>query len=104
MLIIRGTNVYPMQIERVLMAIPEVGSNYLITIDTVDEMDEMTVSVEVNEQYFRDDVREFEALRQQIRKQLEQQLLLRPQVKLTEPHSLPTTEGKAQRVQDNREK
>ncbi len=103
MLIIRGTNVYPMQIERVLMAIPEVGSNYLITIDTVDEMDEMTVSVEVSEQYFRDDVREFEALRQQIRKQLEQQLLLRPQIKLTEPHSLPTTDGKAQRVQDNRE-
>jgi len=102
MLIIRGTNVYPMQIERILMDTPEVGSNYLINLDTVDEMDEMTVSIELSDSYPPDDVRQLEGLRQQIRKRLAEELLFRPEVKLVEPHSLPTTDGKAQRVQDNR--
>ncbi len=102
MLIIRGTNVYPMQIERILMDTPEVGSNYLINLDTVDEMDEMTVSIELSDSYPPDDVRQLEGLRQQIRKRLAEELLFRPEVKLVEPHSLPATDGKAERVQDNR--
>ncbi len=103
MLIIRGTNVYPMQVERILMAMPEVGSNYLITIETVDEMDQMTVSIELSEEYFTDDVRRLEGLRQRICNKLQQQLLFRPEVKLVEPHSLATSEGKAKRVQNNRQ-
>jgi len=102
MLIVRGTNVYPMQIERILMEIPEIGSNYLITLETVDEMDEMTVSVELSSEQGYDDSRRLEAIRRQIAHDLAQELLFRPNVKLLEPHSLPTTEGKAVRVVDNR--
>jgi len=104
MLIVRGTNVYPVQIERILMAIPETGSNYLITLATVDEMDEVTVSVEVSADYSYDDSRELQALRDRIRQELHTELLFRPQVELVEPGSLPVGEGKAVRVVDNRKK
>ena len=102
MLIVRGTNVYPVQIERILMAIPEIGSNYLIALETVDEMDEMTVSVEISADYSYDDSRELQALRDRIRLELQAELLFRPRVELGEPGSLPTTEGKAVRVVDRR--
>ncbi len=104
MLIVRGTNVYPMQVERILMGVSQIGSDYLITLQTVDEMDEMTVSVELSADYSYDDSRQLEAIRSQIAHQLEQQILFRPTVKLLEPHSLPATEGKAVRVVDNRNK
>ncbi len=104
MLIVRGTNVYPVQIERILMAIPETGSNYLITLATVDEMDEMTVSVEISPDCSYDDSRELQALRERIRGELQARILFRPQVMLVEPGSLPAGEGKAVRVVDKREK
>jgi len=102
MLIVRGINIYPVQIERILMAIPEIGSNYLITLQTVDEMDEMTVSVEISADSSYDDSRELQALRDRIRQELQTELLFRPRVELVEPGSLPTTEGKAVRVVDRR--
>jgi len=104
MLIVRGTNVYPIQIERILMAIPQIGSNYLITMATVDEMDEMTVSVEISADYSYDDSRELQVLRDRIRQELQTELLFRPRVELVEPGSLPAGGGKAVRVVDEREK
>jgi len=91
-----------MQIERILMAIPQIGSNYLIALETVDEMDEMTVSVEISADYSYDDSRQLQALRDHIRQELEGELLFRPQVELVEPGSLPAGEGKAVRVIDKR--
>ena len=104
MLIVRGTNVYPMQIERILMGVAQIGSNYVITLETTDEMDEMTVSVELSPDHSYDDSRQLEAIRSRIARALEQEILFRPTVKLLEPHSLPATEGKAVRVVDNRKK
>ena len=103
MLIVRGTNVYPVQIERILMAIPQIGSNYLIALETVDEMDEMTVSVEISAGYSYDDSRQLQALREGIGQELQTELLFRPRVELVEPGSLPAGEGKAVRVVDERE-
>jgi len=104
MLIVRGTNIYPMQIERTLMAIPQIGSNYLIILETKDEMDEMTVSVEISADYSYDNSRQLDALRDRISQKLQSEILFRPQVKLVEPGSLPAGEGKAVRVVDKREK
>jgi len=71
---------------------------------TVDEMDEMTVSVEISADYSYDDSRELQMLRDWIRQKLQTELLFRPQVELVEPGSLPAGEGKAVRVVDKREK
>ena len=103
MLIVRGCNVYPMQVERVLMDVDEVGANYLITIDTAGDLDEMTVSVELRPDVGFDDMRKLEAIRQRIAAELRGELLLTPKVELLEPQSLPTTEGKAARVADKRQ-
>jgi len=104
MLIVRGTNVYPVQIEHILMAVPQIGSNYLIALETIDEMDEMTVSVEISADYSYDDSRELDALCDRISQKLQTEVLFRPRVKLVEPGSLPAGDGKAVRVIDKREK
>lgn len=102
MLIVKGCNIYPIQVERVLMAVDEVGSNYLITLDTVGDLDQMTVAVELRADVFLDDIRKAEAVRQRIIGELRNETLVTPKVELLQPNSLPTTEGKAVRVVDNR--
>jgi phenylacetate-CoA ligase len=102
MLIVRGCNVYPMQIERVLMDVDEVGANYLITIETDGDLDQMTVSVELRGDIGFDDMRKLEGIRQRIATELRGEILLTPRIELLEPHSLPTTEGKAARMIDRR--
>lgn len=104
MLIVRGVNFYPLQVERVLMSIPEIGSNYLIRLQTVQEMDDMIVEVELRPQLAFDDMRRLEALREHIVERLRQELLFTPRVKIHPPHTLPVSEGKAVRVQDERTK
>ena len=104
MFIVRGCNIYPIQVERVLMGIDEVGSNYLITIETADDLDLMTVSVELRADVFFDDVRKLEAIRHRIVEELKHDTLITPRVDLLQPNGLPTTEGKAVRVKDNRRK
>jgi phenylacetate-CoA ligase len=103
MLIIKGVNIYPMQIEKVLMNIPEIGHNYLIEIDNVDFLDTIRVKVEVVQKIFHGDVRELEGLKRRIAEDLKNEILVRPQVVLVEPNSLPATEGKAIRVVDRRQ-
>ncbi|MBP8951003.1 MAG: phenylacetate--CoA ligase [Armatimonadetes bacterium] len=102
MFIVKGCNIYPIQVERVLMDVEEVGSNYLITLDTVDDLDEMTIAVELSKDVFFDDVRKLEAIRQRIVHEVRSDTFVTPRVELHQPNSLPTSEGKAVRLVDNR--
>jgi len=104
MLIIKGVNLYPLQVERVLMGVEEVGSNYLIKLQTINEMDEMIVQVELRPGVFFDEMRKIETLRQQIVAELKSELLFTPKVEINQPNTLPTTDGKAVRVVDERTK
>uniref|UniRef100_UPI003217696F phenylacetate--CoA ligase family protein n=1 Tax=uncultured Draconibacterium sp. TaxID=1573823 RepID=UPI003217696F len=102
MFIIKGCNVFPMQIEGVLMKIPEVGSDYLITLETMNGADEMVVEVEVKSDWFRGDIRRLDQLTKKITAQIRDEVLAKPIVKLVEAGSIPKSEGKAVRVADKR--
>jgi phenylacetate-CoA ligase len=91
-----------MQVERVLMGVEEVGSNYLIRLATANEMDEMIVQVELRPGIFFDEMRRLEALREHIVAELRQELLFTPRVEIHQPNALPVSEGKAVRVVDER--
>jgi phenylacetate-CoA ligase len=102
MLIINGINVFPSQIEEVIMAVPEVGNNYLILVEKEGELDRLTVKVEVGPGVFADDSRPLNALRDRIRSRLQASISINPRVELHEPGILPVSEGKAKRVVDER--
>ena len=102
MLIIRGVNVFPSQIEDVLMRIEGVLPNYLITVDRQGNLDTMEIKVEITEKSFTDHVKGLEALRFDIQHQIKSVLNVGARITLVEPNSLERTTGKAQRVIDNR--
>jgi phenylacetate-CoA ligase len=102
MLIINGINVFPSQIEEVIMALPEVGNNYLILVEKQGTLDRLTVKVEVGPGVFADDSRPLNALRDRIRARLQASISINPRVELHEPGILPVSEGKAKRVVDER--
>ncbi len=102
MIIIKGVNIFPMQVERVLMGIPEVGQNYLIVLEREGYLDQFKVQVEVKSEFFVEDMRELKKLQSKITGLLRDELLVTPKVELVEPRSLPCSEGKAQRVCDLR--
>ncbi|MDR2784998.1 MAG: phenylacetate--CoA ligase [Treponema sp.] len=104
MLIINGVNVFPSQIEEVIMAMREVGNNYLIVVEKEGVLDRLTVKVEVGPDIFMDDARPLNALRERIRKTIQASITINPRVELHEPGALPVSEGKAKRVQDSRPK
>lgn len=101
MFIIKGVNVFPMQIEKILMQFPELGSNYLITLETVDSNDEILVEVELND-LSTDNYIELEKLRKHITRLLKDEILVTPKLNLVKKGSLPQSEGKAVRVKDLR--
>ena len=101
MIILKGVNLFPIQIETVLMQFKELGSNYLITLETVGNNDEMLIEVELSD-LFTDDYAVLERLAKKITRQLKDELLLTPKVKLLAKGSLPSTDGKAVRVKDLR--
>lgn len=104
MLIIRGVNVFPSQIEEVLVGIEGTTPNYLLVVDRKPRsMDEMEVQVEVSEQMFSDEVSKLEGLTKRIQTALENVLGLRVGVRLVEPKSLERSMGKAKRVIDRRD-
>ena len=103
MLIIKGVNLYPIQVERVLMSFPEIGSNYLIVLVTEDHVDQIQVMAEVRRDFFSGDLPALERLREKITEDLRGEILVTPRVELVEAGSLPVTEGKAIRVEDRRE-
>jgi phenylacetate-CoA ligase len=102
MFIIKGVNVFPIQVEQVLMNIPEVGNNYVIVLKRENNVDDMVVRVEVTESVFVEDMRALEHVRKRIAHDLKSELLLTPKVELVEPNSLPKSEGKALRLIDQR--
>ncbi len=102
MFIIKGVNVFPIQVEQVLMNIPEVGNNYVIVLKRENNVDDMVVRVEVTESVFVEDMRKLEHVRKRIARDLKSELLVTPKVELVEPNSLPKSEGKALRLIDQR--
>lgn len=102
MLVIRGVNVFPSQIEGVLMDIPEVGSSYEIVVTRENYMDKLEVSVEVADLGLLDNYKKLEELRAKIRHNLKTVLQIDAVVKLVEPLTLKRYEGKAKRVTDLR--
>ena len=102
MLIIRGVNVFPSQIEAVLMEIQGVEPHYQIVVDRVGQMDTLEVRVEVDEATFSDEVRRLQELEKKIERNIKDYLGISAKVRLVEPRSIPRSEGKAQRVIDQR--
>lgn len=100
MIVLRGVNIFPIQIEKILMQFPEVGTNYLITLVTEDNNDQMIVEVELREP--TDDYNAIQLLSKEIRHRLGDEILLKPIVRLVPKGSLPVSEGKAVRVVDKR--
>ena len=102
MLIINGVNVFPSQIEEVIMKLPEIGTNYQIVVEKAGALDRITVKTEVGAEIFSDDARDLNALRNRIREHLKASISIAPVVELHEPGILPVHEGKAKRVFDER--
>lgn len=102
MLVIRGVNVFPSQVEAALLELGETKPYYMIIVDRVDNMDTFEVWVEVDEKFFSDEIRELEKLRQKIAHGLRQALGLNVKVKLVEPKTIERTSGKSTRVIDKR--
>ncbi|MCX6681014.1 MAG: phenylacetate--CoA ligase family protein [Methanothrix sp.] len=102
MLIIRGINVFPSQVESVLMDIPEVGDHWEILVDRKGPLDMMTVRVELTQAGFSDKIGDLMKLRKKISKELKGVLNIAAEVDLVEPGTIPRSMGKAKRVTDNR--
>ncbi len=105
MFILKGVNIFPLQIDTTLMNIPEVGTNYLVVLEREPKnfQDRMIVRVEIRPEFFKGDLWQLESLRRQITEALKSELLVTPKVELVEPDTLPKSEGKAVRVVDRRE-
>jgi phenylacetate-CoA ligase len=103
MLKIRGVNVFPSQIESILLQVEGVEPQYLIIVDRARNLDELEVWVEVSEEVFSDEMKKMESLKKKVTDELESTLGIGVKVKLVEPKSIARTEGKAKRVVDRRE-
>ena len=103
MFIVKGVNIFPMQIEKILLQFKELGTNYLITIETIGNNDELMIDVELGE-LFTDDYSQLQQLTKEITHRLKDEILLTPKVKLVDRGSLPQSDGKAVRVKDLRKK
>jgi phenylacetate-CoA ligase len=101
MIILKGVNIFPIQIEKILMNFKELGADYLITIETVGNNDEMLIEVELSD-LFTDDYGTLQRLSKKIERLLKDELLITPKIRLVSKGSLPISEGKAVRVKDLR--
>ena len=104
MLIINGVNVFPSQVEEVIMRMPEIGTNYQIVLEKEGSLDRLIIRTEVLQEFFNDSTGELNQLCNRIAENLKASILISPKVELHEPGVLPVYEGKAVRVIDNREK
>ena len=102
MLIIRGVNVFPSQVEHVILSLG-MEPNYQIVVDRINNLDAMTVKIEMSESMLSDSVRRVEDQENKLKATMHDTLGISAKIKLVEPHSLPRSEGKAVRVIDNRE-
>ena len=104
MLIIRGVNVFPSQIEDVMKTVPELSSWYQVELTTVDHLDRVTLKVELERGFDFDEIRAIEKLQKQVESKMKTALSVGIKVKIVEPNAIPRSEGKAKRVVDLREK
>ncbi|MCL1793471.1 MAG: phenylacetate--CoA ligase [Oscillospiraceae bacterium] len=102
MLIIRGVNVFPSQIESVLLCMGEVQPHYQIIVDRINNLDTMTVEVEISETMFYDNVKGIETAERNLSKQIDSALGISAKIRLVEPGSIARSEGKAKRIIDKR--
>lgn len=102
MMILKGVNIFPIQIESVLNSIPGVGRNYRIVLEQKGHNDHMIVQVEIDPSINVDAYKSLERLKNKITRELRDEILITPEVDLREPGSIPVAEGKAVRVIDNR--
>lgn len=102
MLIIRGVNVFPSQVESALLEIGETSPHYLLIVDRINNLDTLEVLVEVEERFFSDEIKELEKLTNKIAHTLQAALGVAAKVKLVEPKTIERSEGKAKRVIDKR--
>ncbi len=102
MLIVKGVNIFPIQIEKILLAMPEVHTNFLVELTREDFNDVLHVKVEVQEAFFQEGLKSLQRLQRRVTEALKSELLVTPKVELVEPHTLPQSEGKAVRVVDRR--
>lgn len=103
MLIIRGVNVFPSQIEQILMQIEETEPHYQILVDRKGHMDVLEVQVEMGEKLFSDEMKKLQEVQEKIKNEIQSNLGISARVKLVEPKSITRSEGKAKRVIDRRE-
>jgi phenylacetate-CoA ligase len=102
MLIIRGVNVFPSQVESVICELPQLEPHYLLVVDRVNNLDTFEVQVEVKEEFYSDEVNKMLDIRKQIVHRLQSVLGISPDVRLVEPRSIERSQGKAKRVVDKR--
>lgn len=103
MLIIRGVNVFPSQVEEAILSVGGVEPHYLLVVDRIGTLDQLEVWVEVNPNSLFDEVRELEQLQERLQDRIEEILGISVRVKFVEPKSIPRSEGKAKRVMDRRQ-
>ncbi len=102
MLIIRGINLFPSQVESVLLEMSEIKPHYLLIVDRINNLDTLELKVEIEEDFFQDKISELQSLREKIQNALESAIGLGLKVTLVEPKTLVRSEGKSKRVIDNR--
>lgn len=103
MLIIRGVNVFPSQVESVLLEFGETEPHYLLVVDRKGDLDDLEIWVELSEKMFSDEVKHFETLEAKIRHRILSVLNINVKIKFVEPRTIPRSEGKAKRVMDRRD-
>ncbi|OAV64528.1 Phenylacetate-coenzyme A ligase [Bacteroidales bacterium Barb6XT] len=102
MLIIRGVNVFPSQVEAVILELPEFEPHYFMIIDRVNNTDTFLIQVELRPDYYSDEMNRMLTLKKKIADRLLSVIGIRPEIKIMEPHSIERSQGKAKHVQDNR--
>ncbi len=102
MLIIRGVNVFPSQVESVLLEMSETKPHYLLLVDRENNLDILEIQVEIEEQFFSDEIKELEGLRHRIKANIASTLGISATIRLVEPGTIERSMGKAQRVIDKR--
>ena len=102
MLIIRGVNVFPSQIESVILEMPQFEAHYLLVVDRVNNPDTMELQVEVRPQFYTDEINRLLEMKKMLHGRLQSVLGLSVDVKLVEPKTIERSTGKAQRVIDKR--
>ncbi|HOF21965.1 MAG TPA: phenylacetate--CoA ligase, partial [Bacteroidales bacterium] len=102
MLIVRGVNLFPSQIETVLLEMKEIKPHYLIIVDRIHNLDTLELQVEVDEEFFQDKISQLQIIRGRLQDRLENAIGLSIKVTLVEPKTIERSEGKSQRVIDRR--